>query len=80
MHLPEAPQETVISIVELMQRIRKLKLIKKPSIRATVDLVKTLLAMGKEELDNDSFKKIQGVILKNEDDKEKVQNFRSLKL
>lgn len=80
MHLPEAPQETVISIVELMQRIRRLKLIKKPSIRATVDLIKTLLAMGKEELDNDSFKKIQGVILKNEDDKEKVQNFRSLKL
>ena len=79
MHLPEAPQETVISIVELMQRIRRLKLIKKPSIRATVDLVKTMLAMGKKELDNESFKKIQGVILKNEEDKEKVQNFRSMK-
>lgn len=80
MHIPEAPQETVISIVELMQRIRKLKLIKKPSIRATIDLVKTLLAMDKEELDNDSFKKTLGIILKNEEDKEKVQNFRSLKL
>ncbi len=80
MHLPEAPQETVISIVELIQKIRRLKLIKKPSIRATVDLVKTLLAMDKEELDNDLFRKIQGVILKNEDDKEKVQNFRTLKL
>ena len=79
MHIPEAPQETVISIVELMQRIRRLKLIKKPSIRATVDLVKTMLAMGKKELDNESFKKIQGVILKNEEDKEKVQNFRSMK-
>ncbi len=80
MHIPEAPQETVISIVELMQRIRRLKLIKKPSIRATVDLVRTMLAMDKEELDNKLFNKIQGVILKNEEDKEKVQNFRSLKL
>ncbi|MGZ7047513.1 MAG: AAA family ATPase [Methanobacterium sp.] len=80
MHLPEAPQETVISIVELIQRIRRLKLIKKPSIRATVDMVRTMLAMGKKELDNESFKKIQGVILKDEEDKEKVQNFRSLKL
>lgn len=80
MHLPEAPQETVTSTVELMQRIRRLKLIKKPSIRATVDLVRTMLAMGKKELDSDSFKNVQGVILKNEEDKEKVQSLRSLKL
>ena len=76
MHLPKAPPETVNEIVNLMQKIRKLKLTKKPSIRATVDLVKTLLAMGKEELDDDSFEKTLGVILKNEDDKEKVQSFR----
>ncbi len=76
MHLPKAPPETVSEIVNLMQRIRKLKLTKKPSVRATVDLVKTLLAMDKEELDNNSFEKIMGVILKNEDDKEKVQSFR----
>lgn len=76
MHLPEAPQETVSEIVNLMQRIRKLKLTKKPSVRATVDLVKTLLAMDKEELDNDSFEKTLGVILKDEEDKEKVQSFR----
>ncbi|HEX3013986.1 MAG TPA: MoxR family ATPase [Methanobacterium sp.] len=76
MHLPEAPPETVSDIVNLMQKIRKLKLSKKPSIRATVDMVKTLLAMDKEELDNDSFEKILGVILKNEEDKEKVQSFR----
>ncbi|WP_424354069.1 AAA family ATPase [Methanobacterium sp. MBAC-LM] len=76
MHLPEAPQETVSDIVNLMQRIRKLKLSKKPSIRATVDMVKTLIAMDKEELDNDSFEKTLGVILKDEEDKEKVQSFR----
>ena len=76
MHLPEAPPETVGEIVNLMQKIRKLKLSKKPSIRATVDLVKTLAAMGKKELDNDSFEKTLGVILKDEEDKEKVQSFR----
>jgi len=76
MHLPEAPPETVSEIVNLMQRIRKLKLTKKPSVRATVDLVKTLLAMDKKELDNDSFEKTLGVILKDEEDKEKVQSFR----
>ena len=76
MHLPEAPPETVSDIVNLIQRIRKLKLTKKPSVRATVDLVKTLLAMDKEELNNDSFKKTLGVILKNEEDKEKVQSLK----
>ena len=76
MHLPEAPPETVSEIVNLMQRIRKLKLAKKPSVRATVDLVKTMLAMDKKELDNDSFEKTMGVILKDEEDKEKVQSFR----
>ncbi|MGB9979081.1 AAA family ATPase [Methanobacterium sp.] len=76
MHLPEAPPETVSEIVNLMQRIRKLKLSKKPSVRATVDLIKTLLAMDKQKLDNDSFEKTLGVILKDEEDKEKVQSFR----
>jgi len=76
MHLPEAPPETVSEIVNLMQRIRKLKLTKKPSVRATVDLVKTLLAMDKKEMDNDLFEKTMGVILKDEEDKEKVQSFR----
>ena len=76
MHLPEAPPETVSEIVNLIQKIRKLKLSKKPSVRATVDLVKTLVAMGKKELDSDSFEKTLGVILKDEEDKEKVQSFR----
>ena len=76
MHLPEAPPETVSEIVNLIQKIRKLKLSKKPSVRATIDLVKTLVAMGKKELDNDSFEKTMGVILKDEEDKEKVQSFR----
>jgi hypothetical protein len=61
-----------------MQKIRNLGLIKVPSIRATVDWIKSLLMFGKEDLDDDSLKKTINVIIKNEDDKEKV--FKAFKL
>jgi len=77
-HVPKASQHLVEDVVRKMQKIRNLGLIKVPSIRATVDWIKSLLMFGKEDLDDDSLKKTINVIIKNEDDKEKV--FKAFKL
>ncbi|HSO25770.1 MAG TPA: MoxR family ATPase [Methanobacteriaceae archaeon] len=71
--IPEAPNNLVESVVSTVQRIRNMALNKKPSIRATLDWVKTLIAMGNEELSEDSFKETVSVVLKNQDDKKKVE-------
>ena len=71
-HVPDASLNLIRSVVRPMQRIRKLNLIKVPSIRATVDWINSLLMFGKDDLDNESFKKTINVVIKNEDDKNKV--------
>lgn len=77
-HVPDASLGLIKSVVRAMQKIRKLSLIKVPSIRATVDWINSLLVFGKDDLDDDSFKKTINVVIKNEDDKNKV--FESFKL
>jgi MoxR-like ATPase len=71
--MPEAPNKLVESVVNAVQRIRNMALNKKPSIRATVDWVKTLMALGNEELSEEAFKETVSVVLKNQDDKKKVE-------
>ncbi len=71
--MPEAPNKLVESVVNAVQRIRNMTLNKKPSIRATVDWVKTLMALGNKELDEEAFKETVSVVLKNQDDKKKVE-------
>lgn len=71
-HVPDASLNLIKSVVRAMQKIRKLSLIKVPSIRATVDWINSLMIFGKEDLDDDSFKKTINVVIKNEDDKDKV--------
>ena len=71
-HVPDASLGLIKSVVRAMQKIRKLSLIKAPSIRATVDWINSLLIFGKDDLDDESFRKTINVVIKNEDDKNKV--------
>jgi len=71
-HVPDASLNLIKGVVRAMQKIRKLSLIKVPSIRATVDWINSLLIFGKDDLDDESFKKTINVVIKNEDDKNKV--------
>jgi MoxR-like ATPase len=70
--VPEAPHIVVEKVVGLIQKIRKLDLVKTPSIRATVDWVKTLLTTGELEVNDESMKKTVNVVLKSEEDRKKV--------
>lgn len=71
-HTPEASLDLIKSVVRTIQKIRKLNLTKNPSIRATIDWVRSLMIFNKDDLDENSLKKTINVVIKNEDDKKKV--------
>jgi MoxR-like ATPase len=70
--LPDASQKLIESVVERINELRNMNLVKKPSIRATIDWVKTLMSFNETELNPENFKDTVSVVLKSEDDKKKV--------
>ncbi len=70
--LPDASQKLIESVVERINELRNMNLVKKPSIRATIDWVKTLMNFNETELNPENFKDTVSVVLKSEDDKKKV--------
>jgi MoxR-like ATPase len=70
--IPEASQKLIESVVERINELRNMNLVKKPSIRATIDWVKTLMSFNETELNPENFKDTVSVVLKSEDDKKKV--------
>ena len=72
--VPIAEDKLVEEIVEKTQKIRKLDLTKKPSIRATVDWVESLIALGQIPPTREALENTLNVIAKNEDDKEQIIN------
>ena len=69
-----APDDLVTNIVEKTQKIRKLDLTKKPSIRATVDWVESLIALEQIPPTREALENTLNVIAKNEEDKEQIIN------
>lgn len=72
--VPSAPPKLIKEVVEAIHEIRKLNVMKKPSIRATIDWVKTLIVLGMESLNKKTFKDTIGVVFKNKHDKEKAMD------
>ena len=53
--VPNASSALVEGVVKMIHDLRDMNLLKKPSIRATVDWVRTLLTFDAQELDEDTF-------------------------
>ena len=70
--LPEANDETVSHVVKLVHDIRNLNLMKKPSVRGTVDWVKSISNLGTNNI-NKSMEDSMGVAIKTESDKKRVK-------
>ena len=68
---PEAEDETVSHVVKLVHEIRNLNLMKKPSVRGTVDWVKSVTNLGTKDID-ESMQSSMGVAIKNESDRKRV--------
>ena len=69
--LPDVDDETVSYVVKLVHQIRSLNLMKKPSVRGTVDWVKSVTNLGTRNLDK-SLQDSVGVAIKTESDKKRV--------
>jgi MoxR-like ATPase len=71
--VPEAPLPLIREVVGLIQRIRGMDILKKPSIRATVDWVRSLMTLGEEEPEREVLSKTLGVVVKSQEDRKKVE-------
>ena len=69
--IPEADDEVVSKVVEIIHNIRNLNLMKKPSVRGTVDWVRSVTNLGTKNLD-ESLENSIGVAIKTESDKKRV--------
>lgn len=69
--IPDADDEEVKKIVNLVHGIRNLNLMKKPSVRGTVDWVKSAMNLNNKDLDQ-SLEDSIGVVIKTENDKKRV--------
>ena len=69
--IPEASDDTVSYVVKLVHEIRNLNLMKKPSVRGTVDWVRSVTDLGTRNIDQ-SLQDSIGVAIKNESDKKRV--------
>ncbi len=69
--IPEAEEEVVSTVVKLVHDIRNLNLMKKPSVRGTIDWVRSVTNLGTKNMD-ESLENSIGVAIKNESDKKRV--------
>ena len=71
--IPEADDGLVEKVVKLVQRIRDFNLVKKPSVRATIDWVSSVMHLDpKQENVDAALRESVGVALKTEEDSAKV--------
>ena len=71
--IPEADDGLVEKVVKLVQRIRDFNLVKKPSVRATIDWVSSVMHLDpKQENVDAALTESVGVALKTEEDRAKV--------
>ena len=70
--LPGVEDETVSYVVKLVHQIRNLNLMKKPSVRGTVDWVKSVTNLGTKDIDK-SLEDSVGVAIKTESDRKRVK-------
>ena len=70
--LPGVEDETVSYVVKLVHQIRNLNLMKKPSVRGTVDWVRSVTNLGTKDIDK-SLEDSVGVAIKTESDRKRVK-------
>ena len=70
--LPDVDDDTVSAVVKLVHSIRNLNLMKKPSVRGTVDWVKSVSNLKGKSLD-EKLENSMGVAIKTESDKKRVK-------
>ncbi|MGP3951525.1 AAA family ATPase [Streptomyces sp. 7N604] len=76
--VPEAAEQLVEQVVRTVAALRGLDLRKAPSIAETIDWIRTLVALDRDELDGEAVRGTLGVVLKHAADQERA--FEALSL
>jgi MoxR-like ATPase len=80
LHAPELPETLARRLVEVVQMVRALDLKKPPSIAESIDWARTLLLMGAEDIDRDTFERTMSIIVKHRTDIDLVAERVGVKL
>jgi MoxR-like ATPase len=68
LHAPELPETLARRLVEVIRMVRDLDLKKPPSIAESIDWARTLLLMGAEDIDRETFAQSMSIIVKHRTD------------
>ncbi len=68
LHTPDLPEAMARRLVEIVQSIRALDLKKPPSIAESIDWARTLLLMGAEDIDRETFEQSMSILVKHRTD------------
>ncbi|OJU84397.1 MAG: ATPase [Solirubrobacterales bacterium 70-9] len=80
LHAPEMPRELARRLVEVIEMVRDLDLKKPPSIAESIDWARTLLLMGVDDIDRETFNQSMSIIVKHRTDIDLVAERVGLKL
>jgi MoxR-like ATPase len=80
LHAPEMKQELARRLVEVIEMVRALDLKKPPSIAESIDWARTLLLMGVDDIDRETFQQSMSIIVKHRTDIDLVAERVGLKL
>jgi MoxR-like ATPase len=68
LHVPELSEALTRRLVEVIEMVRALDLKKPPSIAESIDWARTLLLMGAEDIDRETFQQSMSIIVKHRTD------------
>ncbi|HEU5143462.1 MAG TPA: MoxR family ATPase [Solirubrobacterales bacterium] len=80
LHAPELPETLTRRLVEVVRMVRALDLKKPPSIAETIDWARTLLLMGADDIDRETFEQSMSIIVKHRTDIDLVAERVGVKL
>jgi MoxR-like ATPase len=80
LHAPEMPRELARRLVEVIEMVRDLDLKKPPSIAESIDWARTLLLLGVDDIDRETFASSMSIIVKHRTDIDLVAERVGLKL
>jgi MoxR-like ATPase len=80
LHAPELPEALARRLVEVVRMVRALDLKKPPSIAESIDWARTLLLMGAEDIDRETFEQSMSIIVKHRTDIDLVAERVGVKL
>ena len=80
LHAPDLPEALTRRLVEVVRMVRGLDLKKPPSIAESIDWARTLLLMGADDIDHETFQQSMSIIVKHRTDIDLVAERVGLKM